>query len=821
MRRAASAVALGLWLTLGASPAEALLVGDGKGKPERDCYIALAGYSPEDLSPQGIVCTDCDPACDLDGVAEPNGSCTFSVAACINNADVAGCDPATRTPTKVKATAKSKAGAADLGSSFPGDLEPACSEPREFPVPVKKGDKPGKGKVTLLAKKPTDKDRFTFVCNPRPEGEACPAPTTTSTIPTTTSTVTTTTSTTSVPSTSTTTMPVSFVEGVVRDTSGATVSGGQVYFVPAADVAALPATTLAVDSTNDEPLEDVIAANGATYQATSVGADGHYLLETLAAGTYFVTFVPDVADTGHLPGGSLCRVALSSDTLVGGGLDITVSNATPPDAYYVGSGVCVFCHDVAQIAQTMHRIGIWSSYETGNLQDLGPRFAELYQAVQGKFEVPGGTTVYFHDYDASRGFDKYETSETDPGANVSFTVTVRETAGNLEMVLHNVQNPADPDITYRVDLVYGGGVLKQRYMTKLSNAFGPYHALLPLQFQHMGSESATYGRTSKVWRDYNGYKWYTENGASSTFKQPLPKDSFEKNCISCHAVGSRLSGSDDTVWNVELVEDQTLDSGDLDFDGDLIRDEVNVGCESCHGPGSRHWEVFGQGRYIVSPSLLTPEREAMLCGQCHSRPKGAFNTDSPVDSDGRMMIAGTSREEFLATHATNQLDGATSDYFADTDMHSRSHHQQYSDFIRSALYKNGTQLVTCATCHDPHTRTENGRQLRADPMDNEASCGGCHDASSAGLAAHLRAQGFDTSIAAFKSINALCSDCHMPKTAKTGAGEPGLVIESVQYWTNDITSHLFKVPDRSWANAPTSMPVPYTNACGLCHTTAP
>jgi hypothetical protein len=388
------------------------------------------------------------------------------------------------------------------------------------------------------------------------------------------------------------------------------------------------------------------------------------------------------------------------------------------------------------------------------------------------------------------------------------------------MVFHNVKNPADPDVAFRVDLVYGGGVWKQRYMTKLTNAFGSFRVILPLQFQHAGNENPPYARTAKVWRDYNGYKWYVENGASSTFKEPLAKDSFEKNCISCHAVGSRVSGDDATVWSVDLVEDRLFGSGDLDYDSDAVREEINVGCESCHGPGSRHWEATGQGRHIVSPALLTPEREAMICGQCHSRPKGAFNTDSPVDADGWMMVAGTSRHDFLAGHATSQLDGAASDYFADTDMHSKSHHQQYSDFIRSALYKNGSQLLTCASCHDPHRRTEHGRQLRADPADNQASCGGCHNASPGALRSHLLAKGF-TESAEYKSINARCGDCHMPKTAKTGAGDPGVVLESVQYWRNDITSHLFKVPDRSWANPPTSMPVPYTDACGGCHSEAP
>lgn len=620
-------------------------------------------------------------------------------------------------------------------------------------------------------------------------------------------------------STTTTTLPPVSVSGLVTDASNTPVAGGQIYFVPADDVAALPATVIAVDSASDEPLEDTIAANGAGYQTATVGVDGTYDLPDLAGGSYFVTFVPDAGDTAHLPGGSLCRTAMST-TEMAGALDIQVSSAAPPDAVFIGSGACVSCHGLSHIAETLHRIGIWSSYENGDLQDLTPRFAEMYQAIDGKFKVEGGTTVYFYDYDSTRGFDKYKTAESDPGANVSFTVTVQENGEDLEMVLHNVKNPLDPDRIYRVDLVYGGGVLKQRYMTKLTNEFGTFHVLLPLQFQHEGSENPPYGRTSKVWRDYNGYKWFTESDVTSAFKEPVAKDSFEKNCISCHAVGSRIYGSDDTAWGVELVEDTVFNSGDLDFDGNLIRDEVNVGCESCHGPGSTHATDVIQGQNIVSPALLTPEREAMICGQCHSRPKGAFATDSPVNGDGRMMIAGTSRADFLAEYATSQLDGAATDYFADTDDHSKSHHQQYTDFIRSALYKNGEQLLTCATCHDPHTRTDFGRQLKTDPTDNVASCGNCHDASTAGLEAHLLEQGFATS-AAFKSTAALCSDCHMPKTAKTGAGKPGRLIGSVQYWMNDITSHLFKVPNRIWANAPTVMPVPYTNACGSCHTTAP
>ncbi len=606
------------------------------------------------------------------------------------------------------------------------------------------------------------------------------------------------------------------VVGMVTDAADVALGAGTVYFVPAADVAALPALTVAVNSTNDEPLEDLIAASGATYQSATVDTGGRYALTTLAAGSYFVTFVPGAGDTGHLPGGSACRTAMAFADLVGQRLDVEVSSAIPSDAYFVGSGACVSCHGRTHIAETMHRIGIWSSYESGILQDFGPRFDDLYQAIDTKFDV--GTTVWFYDYDSTRGFDKYKTLETDPATGtVAFTVTVqRGIGGDLEMLFHNVQNGTDPDRVYRVDLVYGGGVMKQRYMTRLANGFGWFHAMLPLQFQNEGLDGAPYGRTSKVWRDYNGYKWYDE--ATDTFKEPVAKDSFEKNCVSCHAVGAQVTGSDTTVWTASLVEDRFYRSGDVDVDGDGVAEELNLGCETCHGPGSRHWESAGQGKHIVSPSLLTPEREAMICGQCHSRPKGALNTDSPVNAAGFMMVAGTSRNAFLASYATSQLDGAASDYYTDVDLHSKSHHQQYSDFIRSGMYRNATHLMTCASCHDPHQRTAHARQLKASPLDNAAICGTCHATQSGNLTAHLTEK-FNATVAVKASV-AKCVDCHMPKTAKTGAGQPGALLQGTQYWMNDVTSHLFKVPNRALATSQ-AMPVPYTSACGTCHTAAP
>jgi hypothetical protein len=89
----------------------------------------------------------------------------------------------------------------------------------------------------------------------------------------------------------------------------------------------------------------------------------------------------------------------------------------------------------------------------------------------------------------------------------------------------------------------------------------------------------------------------------------------------------------------------------------------------------------------------------------------------------------------------------------------------------------------------------------------------CHATQTADVKSHILAMGIDSG--GLKE-GALCQDCHLTKTAKTGAGTPALVINGVQYWKDDITSHLFKVPDRGLATT-LKMTVPYTNNCGVCH----
>jgi predicted CXXCH cytochrome family protein len=598
------------------------------------------------------------------------------------------------------------------------------------------------------------------------------------------------------------------VKGIVQDGSGQAVGKATVYLIPSADVEAMAKTPIEVkrNSPNDEPLEDNLAVNIDKYKNAITDGKGGFSVSGIPDGKYFIYVQP--ADKTYLPGGDKSNKAMSTTELKGKTIKILLSGNVSSDATFVGSSKCLTCHQAyGAEKKTLHKLGIRVTGKDSKLQDSS-RFPDFDKGLN---KLMAGTTFYFHSFDKSRGFDKYMISEKMPSdpATVSMKATsFKDTDGKLKFKTENMKDPADPARTYTVEMTYGGGLYKQRYLVRAGNALFPF-----VQFNPMGDDSYA-DRGRKPWRDYHADWFYNEEAKKLT--DPPKKKAFDIECASCHYTGYSLTQTVAGDYIAGAVNDP---NGEMDIDGDGIPNELNIGCEVCHGPGSDHVKApkAKKAATIVSPRKLAPERAAVICEQCHSRPQGNLKNDQPVSRDNRMLLPGTSRNDYLVNFTTRE-DADQKDFWPD-GLHSKSHHQQGTDFVKSKKYRNGNQIMICTDCHDPHGMTEVKHQLRAPVRDEKNTlCVSCHKNVS-DVKAHTSAK------VGMAHSGIHCVDCHNPKTMQTGAGSgKGLTRkDGKNYWMNDITSHIFDVPRKDnvgvkGVDPGKAMPIPYTNACGKCHT---
>ncbi len=163
--------------------------------------------------------------------------------------------------------------------------------------------------------------------------------------------------------------------------------------------------------------------------------------------------------------------------------------------------------------------------------------------------------------------------------------------------------------------------------------------------------------------------------------------------------------------------------------------EISVGCETCHGQGSRHaawaraqksWWPFGKhedesrgllvrfderrdvawpidpktGTALRSLAPAALRKEVETCGLCHARRAG-FNED---------WVPGRSLSQ---THVVEAL--ARNTYHADGQIRDVEEPYNYTPFRQSAMFAAG---VTCSDCHEPHSS-----KLR---FSGDAVCLQCH-----------------------------------------------------------------------------------------------
>jgi Tfp pilus assembly protein PilF len=230
-------------------------------------------------------------------------------------------------------------------------------------------------------------------------------------------------------------------------------------------------------------------------------------------------------------------------------------------------------------------------------------------------------------------------------------------------------------------------------------------------------------------------------------------------------------------WNYMCAE---CHSTNLQKNYDVKRDayrthwsEIDVSCETCHGPGSLHVRLaesrtlFWDRRYGYGlPNLKdesNPRIEIETCAPCHSR--------------RRIVYTGyQAGEKFLDYYMPQLLDGEL--YYADGQVLDEDY--VYGSFIQSRMYR---EKVRCTDCHDPHT-------VKVKYNDNRL-CNQCHMSTKYDTEQHHHHP--DPS-----KPGTLCVECHMPET---------------KYMVADPRrDHSLRVPR---PDLTVSLGIP--NACNLCH----
>ncbi|MFC1558030.1 cytochrome c3 family protein [candidate division KSB1 bacterium] len=133
--------------------------------------------------------------------------------------------------------------------------------------------------------------------------------------------------------------------------------------------------------------------------------------------------------------------------------------------------------------------------------------------------------------------------------------------------------------------------------------------------------------------------------------------------------------------------------------------EPGIGCEACHGPGSIHTESGGSPNSIVNPSKISPDKNRMICGQCHS---------AGLDVSGKHPFP------VIEGQFPFQPGSDLKNIFIDSKPMKKTNGAEYSTFIGSP---EPYSAQFCTDCHSPHGKNENPNMLI---YDSSKICKKCH-----------------------------------------------------------------------------------------------
>jgi tetratricopeptide (TPR) repeat protein len=238
-----------------------------------------------------------------------------------------------------------------------------------------------------------------------------------------------------------------------------------------------------------------------------------------------------------------------------------------------------------------------------------------------------------------------------------------------------------------------------------------------------------------------GRKWFhLYPGEEITYEDPLHWTGLNQNwnymCAECHSTNLEKN------YNHELGTYETTWS------------EINVSCESCHGPGSDHvdWAEKEDKDYNSEKGLLVTLDERKGVNWTINPETGNAQRSKSKDTDTEIEVCARCHsrrsiiwedyehgKSLMDTHLPTLIEEGY--YYPDGQILEEVY--VHGSFLQSKMYGKG---VTCTDCHNPHS-------LKLKKEGNEL-CNTCHLSSKYDSIAHHNHK--------LDSEGAECIGCHMP-----------------------------------------------------------
>ncbi len=188
------------------------------------------------------------------------------------------------------------------------------------------------------------------------------------------------------------------------------------------------------------------------------------------------------------------------------------------------------------------------------------------------------------------------------------------------------------------------------------------------------------------------------SAASSPFPPPATRVGSAA-CLPCHAQVSR--------------EFQRTVHSDALMDAHKFEKANGVsGCETCHGPGSRH-VATADPRLIQNPNRLTPRHESELCLRCHT---GQVSThDWRTSAHGQAGVSCGRCHQVMKQVVSKLL------RLPANELCMQCHRREAAEFQGVSHHPVPEGRMQCVDCHNPHSGV-NDAMLRRPANDQCVTC---------------------------------------------------------------------------------------------------